>query len=103
MDPRNGVPDEPNDERPQAGEAEDGTLALPRAQRQPLVPPTADLAASAGSSGTGGGSARVVQLVAGDFLLTLNPVDGSEITTCPPEDRPVPVRRAPQERAARQA
>ncbi|MDX6345720.1 MAG: hypothetical protein QOF84_510 [Streptomyces sp.] len=102
MDPRNGVPDEPNDERPQAGEAADGTLALPRVQRQPLVPPAADPAAGTGSGG-GGGTARVVQLVAGDFLLTLNPVDGSEITTCPPEDRPVPVRRAPQERAARQA
>ncbi|MFE2430874.1 ATP-binding protein [Streptomyces sp. NPDC059373] len=100
MDPRNGVPDEPNDERPQAGEAEEGTLALPRVQRQPLVPPTADPAAGTGS---GGGSARVVQLVAGDFLLTLNPVDGSEITTCPPEDRPAPVRRTAQERVARQA
>ncbi|MFJ4203856.1 ATP-binding protein [Streptomyces sviceus] len=32
--------------------------------------------------------ARTVQLVAGDFLLTVNPVDGSEIESCPPGERP---------------
>jgi len=32
--------------------------------------------------------ARTVQLVAGDFLLTVNPVDGSEIEVCPPGERP---------------
>ncbi|WNM30301.1 ATP-binding protein [Streptomyces sp. Li-HN-5-11] len=32
--------------------------------------------------------ARTVQLVAGDFLLTVNPVDGSEIEACPPGERP---------------
>jgi hypothetical protein len=30
---------------------------------------------------------RTVQLVAGDFLLTVNPVDGSEIESCPPGER----------------
>ncbi|WP_129842527.1 ATP-binding protein [Streptomyces sp. RFCAC02] len=38
---------------------------------------------------------RVVELVAGDFLLTVNPVDGSEIVSCPPGRRPIAPRRAP--------
>lgn len=32
--------------------------------------------------------ARTVQLVSGDFLLTVNPVDGSEIEPCPPGGGP---------------
>ncbi|RFU83047.1 ATP-binding protein [Streptomyces triticagri] len=32
--------------------------------------------------------ARTVQLVTGDFLLTVNPVDGSEIEPCPPGEQP---------------
>src|SRR4051812_35334052 len=32
--------------------------------------------------------ARTVRLVAGDYLLTVNPVDGSEIEVCPPGERP---------------
>ncbi|MFG3405767.1 ATP-binding protein [Streptomyces sp. NPDC048142] len=43
---------------------------------------------------------RVVQLTAGDLLLTVNPVDGSEVETCPPGSGPdAPVRRTPAERA----
>ncbi|RCH66828.1 ATP-binding protein [Streptomyces sp. SDr-06] len=46
------------------------------------------------------GLARTVQLVAGDFLLTVNPVDGSEIENCPPGEIPGrAVRRGPAERA----
>ncbi|MFF8590820.1 ATP-binding protein [Streptomyces sp. NPDC015220] len=51
--------------------------------------------------------ARTVRLVAGDFLLTVNPVDGSEIEACPPGERPGPARRrteadrAEADRAAR--
>ncbi|CAM5463914.1 AAA family ATPase OS=Streptomyces griseomycini OX=66895 GN=FHS37_000951 PE=4 SV=1 [Streptomyces griseomycini] len=51
--------------------------------------------------------ARTVQLVSGDFLLTVNPVDGSEIEPCPPAERPArPAKldeagRAEVERAAR--
>ncbi|MFI2645671.1 ATP-binding protein [Streptomyces sp. NPDC018610] len=44
--------------------------------------------------------ARTVRLVAGDFLLTVNPVDGSEIEACPPTERPArPRRRTAAERA----
>ena len=42
----------------------------------------------AGSAGggaeSGKGPARIVQLVAGELLLTVNPVDGSEVEPCPP-------------------
>ncbi|EME97447.1 ATP-binding protein [Streptomyces mobaraensis NBRC 13819 = DSM 40847] len=45
---------------------------------------------------------RVVQLVAGDYLLTVNPVDGSEIEPCPPGRMPPPARRHdPEARAER--
>ncbi|WP_328356835.1 ATP-binding protein [Streptomyces sp. NBC_00445] len=44
--------------------------------------------------------ARTVQLVSGDFLLTVNPVDGSEIEACPPGERPSrPVKFTAAERA----
>ncbi|MFF0792870.1 ATP-binding protein [Streptomyces spiralis] len=51
--------------------------------------------------------ARTVQLVTGDFLLTVNPVDGSEIEACPPGERPdratryTAADRADADRAAR--
>ncbi|MEU5598679.1 ATP-binding protein [Streptomyces sp. NPDC020298] len=45
--------------------------------------------------------ARTVQLVTGDFLLTVNPVDGSEIEPCPPGAQPgTPAKLATAERAA---
>ncbi|MEU9090697.1 ATP-binding protein [Streptomyces sp. NPDC048428] len=46
--------------------------------------------------------ARIVPLIAGDLLLTVNPVDGSEVEPCPPGEQPAePVRRTPAERADR--
>ncbi|MFF2850596.1 ATP-binding protein [Streptomyces sp. NPDC058001] len=33
---------------------------------------------------------RTVKVVTGDYLLTVNPVDGSEIELCPPGERPEP-------------
>ncbi|MGP9018511.1 ATP-binding protein [Streptomyces sp. BR1] len=49
------------------------------------------------------GPARTVQLVSGDFLLTVNPVDGSEIEPCPPGEIPGrPARRTAAERAERE-
>ncbi|UYQ64427.1 ATP-binding protein [Streptomyces peucetius] len=45
---------------------------------------------------------RTVQLVSGDFLLTVNPVDGSEIEPCPPGEQPGrPSRRSAVDRAER--
>ncbi|MEU9703205.1 ATP-binding protein [Streptomyces sp. NPDC047981] len=44
--------------------------------------------------------ARTARVVSGDLLLTVNPVDGSEIEACPPGERPEPSRRhTAQERA----
>ncbi|MEU6754805.1 ATP-binding protein [Streptomyces sp. NPDC046685] len=46
----------------------------------PPAPSTSPSTAGAtGTTGAAAGPARVVSLVAGDFLLTVNPVDGSEI------------------------
>ncbi|NEC87326.1 ATP-binding protein [Streptomyces sp. SID12501] len=51
--------------------------------------------------------ARTAQLVSGDYLLTVNPVDGSEIEVCPPGERPgrpfklTTVERAEISRAAK--
>ncbi|MER5847287.1 ATP-binding protein [Streptomyces sp. NPDC002012] len=47
--------------------------------------------------------ARVVRLISGDYLLTVNPVDGSEVELCPPGEQPdPPVRRTAAERADRE-
>ncbi|HWU07977.1 MAG TPA: ATP-binding protein, partial [Streptomyces sp.] len=46
---------------------------------------------------------RTVQLTAGDFLLTVNPVDGSEIEPCRPGEQPdAPVRHTAAQRAERE-
>ncbi|MFJ8359361.1 ATP-binding protein [Streptomyces sp. NPDC093984] len=47
--------------------------------------------------------ARTVQLVTGDLLLTVNPVDGSEIEVCPPGERPArPAKYTADERSGRE-
>ncbi|MEU6891502.1 ATP-binding protein [Streptomyces sp. NPDC046557] len=80
--------------------------------------PGADAGRGAGDSGTGtttsagpaagaastGGVARVVTLTAGDFTLTVNPVDGSEIEPLRPgTGTPRPAKRGPAARASREA
>ncbi|CAL9585876.1 hypothetical protein SUDANB176_05133 [Streptomyces sp. enrichment culture] len=93
MDPNNRGPEE---------YGHDGDGHAPR-QRPPRESLTSDFGQHAPAL------ARTVQLVSGDFLLTVNPVDGSEIEPCPPAERPArPVKldeagRAEIERAARPA
>ncbi|WP_411145925.1 ATP-binding protein [Streptomyces sp. x-80] len=67
-------------------------------QGHPAEPP----ASAPGDPQTGtGGLARVVQLVSGSYLVTVNPVDGSEIEPCPPGEHPAaPGRLGPAGRAA---
>lgn len=77
MDPINPGPEE---------YGHDGALEAPR-QRPPREPMTPDFGQPAPAH------ARTVQLVSGDFLLTVNPVDGSEIEACPPGARPAPPMR----------
>jgi hypothetical protein len=72
MDPNNRGPEE-------YGHDGDGTTPRPRPPRDPLTP---DFGQSTPAL------ARTVQLVSGDHLLTVNPVDGSEIEACPPGERP---------------
>ncbi|MBX9362732.1 ATP-binding protein [Streptomyces sp. WAC04114] len=91
MDPDNQGPEE-------YGHDGDGPAPRQRPPRESLTPDFAQHAPAL---------ARTVQLVSGDFLLTVNPVDGSEIEACPPTERPArPVKlteaeRAEAERAAR--
>ncbi|MFG2792934.1 ATP-binding protein [Streptomyces sp. NPDC048419] len=78
----------------------DGGDGSPR-QRPPRDPLTPDFGQHSPTL------ARTVQLVTGDYLLTVNPVDGSEIEACPPAERPgrpeklTAAERAEVERAAR--
>ncbi|CAL9434862.1 ATP-binding protein [Streptomyces sp. enrichment culture] len=93
MDPNSRGPEE---------YGQDGDGHAPR-QRPPRESLTSDFGQHAPAL------ARTVQLVSGDFLLTVNPVDGSEIEPCPPAERPArPAKldeagRAEVERAARPA
>lgn len=83
MDPTNPGPEEYGHD--------DGRAPRPRPPREAL---TADFGQHAPAL------ARTVQVVTGDFLLTVNPVDGSEIENCPPGERPGrPVKRPAAERA----
>ncbi|MEV7860493.1 ATP-binding protein [Streptomyces hirsutus] len=82
MDPNNPGPEE---------YGRDGDGHAPR-QRPPRDPLASDFGPPA--------LARAVQLVSGDFLLTVNPVDGSEIEACPPAERPArPAKLTEAERA----
>ncbi|MEV5482321.1 MULTISPECIES: ATP-binding protein [Streptomyces] len=67
-------------------------------QDGPAAPPAP---AFGGPQGGSRGTARVVRLVSGAYLVTVNPVDGSEIEPCPPGEVPTaPGRLDPEERAA---
>ncbi len=82
MDPNNRGPEE---------YGHDGDTPRPRPPRDPLTPDFGQHAPAL---------ARTVQLVSGDFLLTVNPVDGSEIEVCPPAERPArPEKLTAAERA----
>ncbi|MER5823836.1 ATP-binding protein, partial [Streptomyces mirabilis] len=86
MDPNNRGPEE-------YGHDDDGQAPRSRPPRDAL---TADLGQHTPAL------ARTVQLVSGDFLLTVNPVDGSEIEVCPPGERPQrPTKFSAAERASR--
>lgn len=84
MDPIDRGPEE-------YGHDGDDTSSRQRPPREPLTPDFGQHTPA---------MARTVQLVTGDFLLTVNPVDGSEIEVCPPGQRPVrPAKFSAAERA----
>lgn len=72
MDPNSRGPEE-------YGHDGDGSAPRQRPPRDPLTPDFGQHSPAL---------ARTVQLVTGDYLLTVNPVDGSEIEACPPGERP---------------
>ncbi|MEU5088123.1 ATP-binding protein [Streptomyces sp. NPDC021356] len=76
---------DPNTREPEdMGPAGDGPAPDRRPPREPLA---ADFPPHATAP------ARTARVVTGDFLLTVNPVDGSEIEACPPGELPGPPRR----------
>ncbi|MFE4172234.1 ATP-binding protein [Streptomyces sp. NPDC056909] len=94
----------PDSGRPPRVEITPAITAALAPRPAPAPPPaiTPALGHLKGGSGTPQ-PARTVQLVSGDLLLTVNPVDGSEIELCPPGRRPAaPARRTAEERAALQ-
>ncbi|MDQ0833457.1 hypothetical protein QF032_005301 [Streptomyces achromogenes] len=108
MDPNTRGPEEHGHDagdasRSSAFDSGPGQTSRPRPSRDPLTPDFGQPAAAL---------ARTVRLVAGDHLLTVNPVDGSEIELCPPggtarssaaesggERAERPARRTPERRA----
>lgn len=73
------------------GQDDDATQPRPRPSRDPLTPDFGQHAPAL---------ARTVRLVVGEHLLTVNPVDGSEIELCPPTEIPQrPAKRTPEQRA----
>ncbi|MEH0575615.1 MULTISPECIES: ATP-binding protein [Streptomyces] len=84
MDPNTRGPEE-------YGREGDGQAPRPRPSRDPLTPDFGQHTPA---------QARTVRLVAGAHLLTVNPVDGSEIELCPPTERSErPAKRTPEQRA----
>ncbi|MGR3869736.1 ATP-binding protein [Streptomyces graminifolii] len=84
MDPIDRGPEE-------YGHDGDDTSSRQRPPREPLTPDFGQHTPAL---------ARTVQLVTGDYLLTVNPVDGSEIEVCSPPRRPgTPAKRGAADRA----
>ncbi|MER6788704.1 ATP-binding protein [Streptomyces sp. NPDC000658] len=84
---------DPNPRGPEEyGHDGDGTAPRPRPSRDPLTPDFGQHQPA---------KARTVRLVVGEHLLTVNPVDGSEIERRPPgaEETEPPGRRTPEQRA----
>ncbi|MFD8964296.1 ATP-binding protein [Streptomyces sp. NPDC059568] len=95
--------DSPESRRPPRVEITPAITAALAPKPAPVPPPATALGHLKGSGSATPSPARTVQLVSGDLLLTVNPVDGSEIELCPPGRRPAaPARRTAEERAALQ-
>ncbi|MEU0342997.1 ATP-binding protein [Streptomyces bobili] len=84
MDPTHRGPEE-------YGREADGQAPRPRPSRDPLTPDFGQHTPAL---------ARTVRVVAGEHVLTVNPVDGSEIELSPPTERPGrPAKRTAEDRA----
>ncbi|MFI0086430.1 ATP-binding protein [Streptomyces bobili] len=84
MDPTHRAPEE-------YGREADGHAPRPRPSRDPLTPDFGQHTPAL---------ARTVRVVAGEHVLTVNPVDGSEIELSPPTERPGrPAKHTAEDRA----
>ncbi|WP_052397653.1 tetratricopeptide repeat protein [Streptomyces sp. NRRL F-5123] len=83
-------------EAPGPAGADGPTELLPKAVRAAREP----LELMAATRTPSGGSARVRRVTTADYLLTVNPIDGTEVVRCPPGERRAPVLRTREERAA---
>lgn len=118
MDPMDRGPEDPNTRNRAAGSGDaaarshavegagfDADAALPvPAGRSGGAPAASATSATSTTSAAPGdkGARRPVQVIAGELLVTVNPIDGSEVELCPPDRRPpFPVRRSAEERAER--
>lgn len=90
---------------PHSGQDAPGPPDEPSQPTGPAEPPgDGGGGADGGDTGDSGAPASPVRLIAGDYLLTINPVDGSEIEPCPPAELPAAPSRLPQrERPAPEA
>ncbi|WP_095756837.1 AAA family ATPase [Streptomyces xinghaiensis] len=107
MDPNHRGPDEHghhHDDRPGARQDAESTPGPPEFhRREAALPVPAKAARSELVAGAPTPTpVRTTTLTAGEYLLTVNPLDGSEVEACPPDRRPAaPARRTPAERARR--
>ncbi|MET9518540.1 ATP-binding protein [Streptomyces sp. NPDC002994] len=103
MNPMNQGPEEYGHDDDLLGESEtgDGSRRPPRDAMPPALAQSSGQSSPVKGSGQASSApARTVQVVVGDFLLTVNPVDGSEIEVCPPGERPArPARHSADDRA----
>ncbi|MEU4686525.1 ATP-binding protein [Streptomyces xinghaiensis] len=107
MDPNHRGPDEHghhHEDRPGARHDAESTPGPPEFHRREAALPVpakaarSELVAGAPTPAP----VRTTTLTAGEYLLTVNPLDGSEVEACPPDRRPAaPARRTPAERARR--
>ncbi|MFI0775189.1 ATP-binding protein [Streptomyces sp. NPDC021212] len=88
MEQHNRAPHEHGQDDPSPRSADAAAAPQPPLDADVPAPPPARGGGSGAAEGTPEpGPVRTVRIVAGDHLLTVNPVDGSEIEPCPPGER----------------
>ncbi|MEU3221316.1 ATP-binding protein [Streptomyces sp. NPDC006971] len=104
MDPTHQEPEEYGRDGDGPGRTADGKEPVPAPPPGTVPRPMAGTPAAAPDFGQPAPHpARVVRLISGDYLLTVNPIDGSEVELYPPGEQPAPpVRRTAADRAARE-
>ncbi|MFF3734215.1 ATP-binding protein [Streptomyces sp. NPDC002476] len=103
MDPTHQGPGEYGGDGDGAGRTADGKESAPTPPPGAAPRPMAGTPAAPDFGQPVPHPARVVRLISGDYLLTVNPIDGSEVELYPPGEQPAPpVRRTAADRAARE-